>query len=256
MSRIYFHTPERTVEVRGSERAYMGVLAADVALGVLKLRTADREWIENIAPGFTWREGDYWLSDFETWFRVGWEECGLIVGGRPLGCTDLALNTLIAMRSPALALLGHLHGWCEDHAWVAQEDAEWFAGVVEAGRESNILRPEQGWEAVAELAREVASGLPGPIVTSYSVCEGFPNASVAQYDVPLDDEGEQDWDAWYDLPEAERWRMGIAGLTDRQWIRQISPATEYDGFLSGASAFDLMAERWAYRSKPASGETE
>jgi hypothetical protein len=48
VSRIYFHTPDETAEVKGSERAYMRMLAADVALAVLKPDYLSRDWLMSV----------------------------------------------------------------------------------------------------------------------------------------------------------------------------------------------------------------
>jgi hypothetical protein len=55
MSRIYFHTSNRTVEVLGSERAYMSCLTGDVALAVL--RPDEYEGRERLTPGRGWYAG-------------------------------------------------------------------------------------------------------------------------------------------------------------------------------------------------------
>lgn len=240
MSRIYFHTPERTAEVLGRERAYTGCLAGDIALAVIDPQHSDYDWLRAVSgrdvPDYVFERPDDWLRMWKTWFRVGWNESGLVVKGEEIGTTDLALNTLIATRSPVLMLLATLHGMCEDHAWIASEDAEWFADLIDVGRRDNVLRPDMGWESIAELARQVsADALPWPIVTSYSVCKGFPNASVAG----------AARDAWYDLFEDEQWALALRGIRACEHNRQISPATLGQGFMSGASAFDLCAEREA-----------
>jgi len=45
-----------------------------------------------------------------------------------------------------------------------------------------------------------------PVVTSYSVCDSFPNATL----VGLTDE--RDHEAWYGLPVAEQWRQALLAL--------------------------------------------
>lgn len=261
MSRIYFVTPDREVELHGSERAYMNIWGRDMAVATLRLeryRDEDRDWLNSVVVGKTFDRGEYWLSDFEAWFTSGGmfsERAGLRVGETTIPPGEMALNTLIATGSPPFALMAHLHGTCEDHAWVSSEDAGWLAEIIEAGRTENVLRPNQGWEAVAELAREVESGLPGPIVTSYSVTEGFPNRyalgepwfypwAEGQEENPADEQAEGRWEV---LPDAEKWDLAVEGIQAREYNRQIAPSTINRGFLSGHSAFDLAAERWQAR---------
>lgn len=273
MSRIYFHTPERTVELYGSERAYMGSLASDIALAVLRVRAdvGGVEWLRSVTdgePDYIWESPDP-ARAWRTWFRVSYGERGRLKlpNGNTIDPFDLALNTLIATHSPSLTLCAKMHGTCEDYAWIDPSNARWFAETIEAGRNENVLRPDVGWEGVAELAREVESGLRGPIVTSYSVCERFPNSGVADWPPPTCEacEGtgkpnpdmkytdvDYDYctscggegvlsDLWYDLSDAEQWDLAERGIRARAYNREISPQTMNVGFMSGASAFDLLA---------------
>jgi hypothetical protein len=261
MSRIYFHTPDRTAEVGGSERAYFNALAADITLAILHPDAhRDVDWIREItvdAPQHvqqalsapmpdvmvnqaSYRDWARWVDTWCTWARVSYDNGGLRVGESVLPFGEMALNTLVAMNSPQLSFVAHVHGCCESHGWIPAENAEWLAEVIDRGRESNVFRAGQGWEDVADLAREVQSGMPGPIVMSYSVCESFPNAWVADWQPP---EGAEDH-AWYDLPKAEQWELGVRGLEQRDWPFPMGPDRQDQGFLSGKSVFDLLATRW------------
>jgi hypothetical protein len=212
---------------------------------------------------------DQWVDRWQTWFRVGRSDKeGVLIDGEVVPTMDLALNTLIATHSPVFQFMAKIHGTCEDHAWFEAEHAEWIANLIRQGRKDNVLRPEQGWESVADLCDAVATGTTsGPIVLSYSVCEGFPNADVAApFWVPnpaaviipdgyaeeegFDEDGfrrDAAWAAWYDLASEEQWRLAEAGMRARAYSRQISPDTLPIGFLSGHSAFDLAAARWINR---------
>lgn len=256
MSRIYFHTPDRTAELRGSERAYMNCLAGDMALAVLHLNHTDKAWLETVTVGASdvFERDEFWHMDWSTRFRIG--DLTLRVNGDPIGSTELAYNTLIATRSPALSLLARIGGMCEDHAWIAEEDAGWLADTIEASRAENVLRPGQDWEDVADLARDVSTGATrGPIVLSFSVCDGFPNRYVCgepwfypwatnQEANPTDETAES---RWYELPSDEQWRIAVEAIGHRKHTRQIGPALQDVGFMSGASAFDLIAARWEAR---------
>lgn len=252
----------------------MGCLAGDMALAVLHLNHADKAWLETVtvsASGVFERD-EFWRMDWSTRFRIG--DLALRIRGEEVGSTECAYNTLIATRSPALSLLARIGGMCEDHAWIDGEDAGWLADVIEAGRAENVLRPGQDWEDVVDLAREVAMGTTrGPIVLSFSVCDPFPNAYVADWQAPVcgacKGDGkpnpamkftdvEYDYcttcggdgrmtDDWYDLTDDEQWRLAEVGLRRREHTRQIGPALQDVGFMSGASAFDLIAERWQAR---------
>lgn len=250
MSRIYFHAPHRTAEVGGSERAYFGELARCVALGVLgPLYTRQtREWLEPLLVGrsYSFRE-DYWELDFGMWFG-GMDRGGVRVGDHVVGVSELALNTLVAMNSPQLSFVAHVHGCCENHGWVEAENARWLSDLVLRGREDNLFRAGQGWEDVATLAQEVAETCEGPIVMSYSVCESFPNPAVANW-TPAD-EGDEGGDAWYALSADAQWDMGVRALRESDWPFAMGPDRQRQGFLSGHSVFDLLATRWTGQLAP------
>lgn len=241
MSRIYFTTPDREAELLGSERAYMGQLAARTALAVIAPSTLNSGELMSLSDGIYEMPADGWRweQSWSTWFSVG--NGRLRVGDQLVETVDLALNTLLATCSPSLALLARLHGACEIHAFIEADDASWFAGLIDDGRRENVLRAGSGWESVADLARAVADGAPGPIVTHYSVCESFPSEWIAGWTPPRDADGEENWDAWYDLPATERWALAEAGMRARLYDYRIAPDTLFGGFASGASAFDLSA---------------
>jgi len=246
MSRIYFHAPHRTAEVLGTERHQFGNLCESVALAVLRPDASGRERLApTIVSAPDWLVGALddraWSRSFETWMRST-SDGDFTVGGERIGHFDLALNTLVATRSPSLALIAHIHGWCELHAFCDDTDAEWLAGVVRDALAENVLRTGAGWEDVARLCDEVAGDQPGPIVTSYSVCDRFPNRRLAGY---CDTDDELDADAvqrWVDLTDAEQWAAACAGLRARDWPMQISAAEQTRGFATGKSAWDLIAD--------------
>lgn len=274
MSRIYFHSQYGEAEVLGSERAYLGSLASDLALAVLDPRIDRRErLLPLISPDHYLHQagrGDdrHWWSDFQTWFRVGWDGSGLLIGGQQHDPFGIALNTLIAMGNEVLRFCARVHGYCEIHGWVDDEDREWLADLIERGRKDNVLRAERGWESVAEFLRETS----GPVVMSYSVCESFPNAHAADWtpptciacggdgkpnarmkytDVDYDycttcgGEGQMS-DEWYDLPPDEQWALGMKGIRAREYDLRLMPDDER-GFGPVMSAFDI-ASRPAVKS--------
>lgn len=290
MSRIYFHTRSRTAEVRGSERAYINRLSADMTRIALRLSGVDddRAWLRSVIVDAGYdvlARDEWWMRDFETWMSVGWDGGGLLIAGEKIGASELAANTLIATGSPILTLMAKIEGTCEDHAWMEGEHAGWAREIIRDGRESNLLRPQQGWEDVIGLLGDVDEGrVDGPVVLSYSVCEGFPNSGIAGdfwkppslppqppevlvdpvthvvTPVPVDPLDayriELDYDAWYELPDDERWCLAEAGMRARQHTRQISPELVAIGFQTGASAFDLAAERWEDHNRRQEAEAQ
>jgi len=149
--------------------------------------------------------------------------------GRDLFST--ALNTAIELGSPPVRLCAFLHGQCEIHGWIAEEDRSTFADIIADGRRLGIFRSEMGWEGVIDLLRDVETH-PGEVVTSYSVTESFPDHSQAiepslppkgDYSKGYDNmtEGERGeaeereearWEVWNGLTANEQWAAGMAWL--------------------------------------------
>lgn len=97
--------------------------------------------------------------------------------------------------------------------------------------------PEQGWESVISLLR---NGMDFPVVTSYSVCNQFPDAHVANFSSSLDEEGEETWDRWYDLQSGEQWRLSMEGLRQSSRGLRLDPEYWEDFYFSGGwDAFKL-----------------
>lgn len=245
MSRIYFHSDYRTAELRGSERAHMGILCSRLLIASLGSLYDSREnpsWIRRFLPpdyyGFN-EEFSRFESTLETWIRVS--DGDFIVEGKKVSVFSTGLNTAYKMGNDAIKLCARLHGQCEIHCYVEGQNRAWLANMMEVGRQQNIFRANQGWEGVIELLRATDSR---PIVTSYSVCESFPNADVVVdgglWTVPDDEDGEENWDAWYDMPTEEQWRLGLQALRESKGGLELKPDNWNNFyFSSGITGFDL-----------------
>lgn len=191
MSRVYFHTKAGApFELRGSERAYAGVLVDDVAFGVLSTLggSEDYGWGRKVIP-----EGHYLHSaaprDFQSRMRTALrgpmaDITIAVASDRRVAAWTLNLNTVMALRSDALTLAARLHAQCEIHCFVRGHNRAWLAGIVERGVASRVLR--EPWQPLAAWLRAGDAD----VVCSYSVCEWFPHSS---------DDGEQpgDWDTQF-----------------------------------------------------------
>lgn len=184
MSRVTFHSVDGEAELRGSERAYAGAVTNDTALSMLSDSSfhGGRERYECLLPPDHYlRNGgvkeEFWMDSFKTWWRVGLGNDTFDFDGYHPSPWDIILNTALVMGSDAVELLAHIHATCEIHGYVEGEHREWLADIIEVGREDRILRPHQGWEEVAALLRKADDS---PVVMSYSVCEGFPDAGLAK----------------------------------------------------------------------------
>lgn len=248
MSRIYFHSEHGEGEVYGAERAYMGSLCGDLFVMSLGI-DHDHDSPHSPSPlrrilnpghyaatlNYTGRQFAQTLS---TALHVGMDGPVLIVDGKPIDTFAAALNTAYVMGSDAVKLAARLHGQCELHAYVEGPNRAWLAGIIERGLETAVLRPSMKWEEVAAFLR---SRDDCPVVTSYSVCEQFPNARAAGWEPPVDEEsGEPDWDAWDDIAQAERWQLAMQGLREGGAGLELKPdnwQTFYFG--DGANGFQL-----------------
>lgn len=243
MSRIYFHSPSGTTELRGSERAHMGMLCADLAAGVFGAghsfakdqlcRITDFDPKEYEGYGSALR----FQRDFEIMLFVSSGK-EFRANGETFDVFSVCLNTALAVGNDAVRLCARLHGQCEIHTWVSGENRAWLAGIVERGRKQGIFRPEQGWEAVVSFLRERADE---PVVTSYSVCSQFPNAYAADWT------DERDGDGFWDLPAAERWDRAFAGISDADSGLEMTPERwsfpEYY-FSHGETALSLLEKAY------------
>lgn len=310
MSRVYFHTRQRDAELRGSERAWLGHVAAgparaawdlDRASGVadrareilaLVPEVPDGQYGSNYLHNYLRQaiaedehnrdasRGDarYRSMTFEAQHRLGQalrtsmavSGVKLHIGDVRLHSGDVDLNTALAFGSEEIALAAKIHGWCESHLWIDGCDRKWLADLIDRGLSKAIFRkgiwyedyPEagqrkwssQGWEDVAELLRETEDG---PVVLSYSVCDSFPNAEVSTWMPAWPDGVEHRWDAlseeqqrereerqeaWYELPDDERWDRAMEGLrASKPWLR-LSPETLTETtFYIPVTVYDILA---------------
>ncbi len=252
MSRTYFHSKDGGAEVRGSERAHAGCLTNDIGIGLLLARC---RWgpefkrlcdslVGNDYPARDERNLQTMLSVDASRLRFG------LADGTQVQVWPVILNTSLRIGSRPLRLLTRLHAQMEIHAWVDGPNREWLAGIIAEGLRDGLMRNKVGWESVIELLRSRSGE--GPVVTSYSVCEQFPNAGIADWSPPsneeivkaggvvLEDE-EEDWDAWYDIDGDEQWDMAMAALRAKENRLELRP-DDFDTyhFGCGITAFDLF----------------
>jgi hypothetical protein len=130
-----------------------------------------------------------------------------------------------------------------------------MAGIIEQGVRVRIFRPGAGWEDVHGFLRAHDDE---PVVLSHSTEDSFPNADIAAGWMPPWPEGvELDWRAlteeqqeqrqarreeWYELPDDEQWRLGMAGLQARRPWARLAPDTLAAGtFGPAVTVYTLLA---------------
>lgn len=252
MSTMYFHSPSGDAEVRGTERHYFNWLCNRTLLAILDLGrdTESRPHpLRHAFPAghYTARcRGQEWAASAETAIVAGSIADGdsLTIGDRRSSFGTAALNTMLAIGGDQLKLAARLHGQCEIHAFVEGPNRAWLAKIIESGLRRGIFRANSGWEAVVELLR---SSSDEPVVTSYSVCDQFPNSGVAiQASVwsPPETTDEDDGDdAWYDLSVSEQWRLAMDALRIQNqsgYRIELKPDDWEDyRFGDGVTAFDI-----------------
>jgi hypothetical protein len=282
MSRVYFHSPSGEAQLRGSERAWLSGLVTDLANGLLDVRGLNRaeRLRELIHPDHHMahhsakpEEFLRWASSYETSFSVGWSDRTPLIqyAGKPIDSFMLALNTALTVGNDAIKLAARLHGSCEIHAWVDGPNRAWLADIMQAGLDASIYRrgfwfkdgpgegaarkwSDQGWGDVITLLR---SRNDEPVVTSYSVCDSFPDSSIGDWMPPWPEGVPRDWreltedqqsarsdrsDAWYDLDDTEQWRISMEGLRTSEEGLEMKPGN-WDQFRFGhsLSVLDLFA---------------
>lgn len=248
MSRIYFHSPSRESEVRGSERALMGGLIGDMFLTALGVSDYDfppqsphvLRNILDLSHYAAKQTGHSFASALSTALRVGMDSSILVVDGKAVNVFAASLNTAVVMGSDPIILSARLHGQCEIHTYVEGTNRNWLADIIERGRKSGIFRSDSGWEDVIQHLRERNDE---PVVTSYSVCEQFPNTSVSEWKPDkVNDEGDGDWDAYYDLPQETRWEIGMEALRAKPFMEMTPDNWRDYHFEDGLTGFDLLAK--------------
>ena len=246
MSRIYFHSQHGEAEVYGSERAYMGIRARDFFVAMLDAWDAD-DPITKLWPTGTFCPERYHVSGGNLYFKQdmelacgGYREANITIAGKPYDLLSIVANTALVGGGDALGLMARIHAQCEVHGYVEGPHRAWMADIIERGRADHILRSDMGWESVVELLR---SRDDGPVVTSYSVCEGFPNSGVTDW------KDEHDGDDWYELSSEAQWNMALRGIREINGL-EWNPEWFFEPvFVGGHTAFTMREFAETLREK-------
>lgn len=255
MSRVYFHSPSGTAEVRGSERAHAAQLINNLLWTALQLDGFSVPHPFRVfLPPDAYLHGitdDRFTDSLKTWLahshdsRICFPPDSPIAAGESVSTFTVALNTALVIGSDPIKFLARLHGQCEVHSWVDGPNRPWLADIIESGSKTRILREYGGWQSVLKLLRSRADE---PVVMSYSVCESFPNRQLANWG------DDPDGERWNQLATDERWRLALAGLRAQDgWLEMTPDRWDYPDyhFGTGTTGFDVYSAMTTVRAKKA-----
>ncbi len=243
---IYFHSYNQEVRITGRLRFQAREFATNVTLTALNLfsdvnvggyNNPLAAYFPNIANMSAQDQHD----QMRTAIKVNeLYDCHIDVGDKRLSLDHIAMNTAMSLASDPMKLLIRLHAQCEIHAFVEQQNKAWLARIVVDGIKTGLYKKAE-WQPVVELLQ---SSEIGPVVTSYSVCEQFPNATVANFTPEArDEDGEPDYDEWYELSKSQRWELAMIGLRTTWKNKQVGlkPENWNDYYFGdGINAYQLM----------------
>lgn len=229
MSRVYFHSPSGTTELRGAERHQLAWYAGHLTWPILERFTEARFGQTDISPPLlrvvsrscylhgTPPEALARLGAFKTWYIVAMDpEAEFLLGDKRVSLFTLQLNTLLKIGDDPLKLAARIHGQCEIYAYVEGPNRRWLAEIMTRGLKTGVYRQNMHWEDVIAFLCERDDE---PVVMSYSVCEQFPNPGVAEWmsenqERVLEDESNADeiHEEWYELSTEEQWARAMPKL--------------------------------------------
>ncbi len=210
-------------------------------------------------PQFDPDPGHALIRSLETALRVN--GLPLQVAGHALRTADVDMNTAVVAGSDVVALAAKLGSLAGQHLWVDGPDRGWLADLMDEGLQVGIFRRTmryastpsgpldkvavQGWEQVQALLRARDDG---PVVTSDSSDEHFPNPGIAAAEP----------DAWYELSDELQWATAMRGLRlQRPWAR-LAPDTLREPVFGPVplTVYDLLAPDRDDRVRRAFADTD
>jgi hypothetical protein len=241
MSRVYFSSPSGEAEILGSERAHAGCMVNDLTTSQFRTdnyQNRAKNRYSRVLPSGNYLSAvreEFWMKNFATAWCVGMDRFELPHGLTPF---QIGLNTAVYCFGDAIEFMARMHATCEINGWVEGEHRAWFADIIEEGRRRNVMRPGAGWEGLIGFLR---SNDEEPVVMTYSVADGFPEAYLVhqaglwspepypqdEWDGYTADEllelreiDKLNWDTWYDIPDDKQWELGMEALR-KNWTGQV-----------------------------------
>jgi len=230
MSSIYFHSKTDETQVNGSERALMANIVNNLTLAILDISTFNIDKYKQIINPQHYLYDSYYqdkplIECLKTAVKVPetMDKDIFQINNQNINTFNMTLNTAISIGNDVIKLFARLHGQCEIHSYVSNKNKKWLADIIQQGLDSKLLRENSGWEDTIKLLNNEDET---DVVTSYSVCDQFPNRSVADWfpKIPMltleseinsniqDEIQNEIAMQWYDLPKDTQWDLAIKGL--------------------------------------------
>lgn len=256
MSRLYWHSQtDGTAELLGAEFMHCRLVVTRLAKAMLpsvdiashRMTASARETIfKSDWPNFE-RDMHLWIDAYESA-----TDPMFVFEDQPIENHYLLLNTALAVGNDVLALFVRIAGQGCLHAYVEGPHREWLAGIIREGLQSGVCRSNiyahdtdgrrfnptpSGWEDVIKLLLARDSE---PVVMSYSVDEGFPDAALCSVD--FNDDASLGY--WESLPAADQWSASLDALRlrNKKMMLEINPETLRLPFGHCVSLFELFNE--------------
>lgn len=241
MSSIAFQDQHERVYVGGRERRWFACLIKDLARAAFdptnNFRFASPEQVAramNTSPELL----RYWSQQER-----------LRIGDRSFEPFVAELNTAMALGSDAVKLAARIHGQCEIYGFVEGVNRNWLATLIEEGLQSKVFRHEtQGYDGWSNVVAFLRAADDRPAFMSYSVCEGFPNATLlVESDESfwpealrgMDPTGDRFHDAWGEIADIDRWAACV-GIMRQSPLMELKPdGWDQYRFGDGLDGFDL-----------------
>lgn len=276
MSRIYFHSIDhlvldkpdviQTSEVSGMSTRYLARnIARDICQNHLSTFTqiysdSDNARIKaflSIIPADNYLHEEFRRQNanrnsinlnqaFRT-FLSSFEDHYFLIDGEKIDTQSFVDNTAIVAGSDIMKILTHIDCMCEQWGCIRGVDRSWLAFHIQNAINQGILSGDfyGDWQKIVNHLKQTDQS---DIFMSYSACESFPNAYIANWMDTFngdDDDSDDYYDQFDKLPEKEQWDMASVGHEKRFGSsRLISPENITELWSHEWHAFRLHSYLW------------
>jgi len=235
MSRVYFSSVNKEVELWGAERALASCYIDKMALSILNIEQNYKDLYNILSPQHYLKNIqdplEQKISYMEMAIRSHYGGGNLfILDGKPLNTWHMILNTAMVIGSNPIRFFCRLHAQCEIHAYIKGKNKKWLAQIIQEGLKSHIYREEAGWKEIINFLLEDNKNT---VVMSYSVTDSFPSPSILEI---YEDEARE---KFYNKPIEKQWKKCLNVIYKNPFL-EIKPDNLYLLFGDGITFFDLL----------------